>query len=83
MSNQQPDLLTSMHWHLRYNHYPPVPHEWIDVAVDIVTHAADLLPEELPEYYKSSIDNPVRKGKTVAITTLIDALHLDDFLPQE
>jgi len=74
------DLGTALHWHLRFNHYPPMPIALINVAVTAIERAN-------VEDYDSEIDLPqdvMFLGKTsVSVCEAINSMQLDCFITVE
>jgi len=74
-------LMASLEWHLKYNHYPPLPTKLIGVCIQAIDKGVeaeifdnwDLLDEEikLPEGLR---------GKTTKISDLIEGCHLHDYI---
>ena len=70
-------LKGAMVWHLRSNHYPPLPYELVAVAVRAVTKAREGL-------WESRVRLPAgvvfRGRKTATVADVIESLHLDEFV---
>jgi hypothetical protein len=58
-------------WHLTSNHFPPVHTIFVDAAMEAVQLAAD-------EDFDETIELP--NGKVLAVTEIIDELHLWPFV---
>ena len=71
------DLDTSLTWHLRSNHYPPVPIEMLPIAKLAIEHALD-------EDYDAEIVLPEgvlwRGQETVPTWSVIENFHLEAWL---
>lgn len=65
------DLDTSLHYHLRHNHYPPVSDAFIDTA----KQAIDLANQG---DYDTEIEMP--NGVTLTVSRIVEGLHLDFYL---
>lgn len=80
MANSNLTLEASLTWHLRSNHYPPVPLEMIPVCVE----AIGLMNEGLPN---SEIDLPLgtsyRNSNTAPAWAIADAHHLNPWIEEE
>ena len=59
-----------MVWHLRYNHYPPVSVEYVDVAFA----AIDAIRDEDPERWITLPGDPER---AIQAWQIVEGLHLD------
>jgi hypothetical protein len=70
-------LERALSWHLRHNHYPPVPADMIPVCAAAIDAA-------LAEDYNAEIDLPEGtsyKGRTTApVWAIVDAHHLGAFI---
>lgn len=71
------DLDTALAWHLRANHYPPVPLEMVPVcieAIDLVNEGLGNNEVELPAgvYYRNDTSAPA--------WAIVDAHHLSPWL---
>ena len=80
IANSGLSLEDSLAWHLRANHYPPVPLEMIAVCVE----AIDLMNEGLPN---SQIELPLgtsyRGDTTAPAWAIADAHHLNAWIEKE
>ena len=80
IANSGLSLEDSLAWHLRANHYPPVPLEMIAVCVE----AIDLMNEGLPN---SQIELPLgtryRGDTTAPAWAIADAHHLGAWITEE
>ena len=80
IANSGLSLEDSLTWHLRANHYPPVPLEMIPVCVE----AIDLMNEGLPN---SQIELPLgtryRGDTTAPAWAIADAHHLNAWIEEE
>lgn len=63
----------SMAIHLRHNCYPPVPNEWIDIALDAVDFVAKGEGDAM-------LANPVRPGFIHSADTIVHNLRLAAFV---
>jgi hypothetical protein len=74
------DLETAIGYHLRGNHYPPVPLSMVQPCIDAIDAYYD-------EDYNREIQLPVgvfwRNQDTAPASAIVDAHHLDSWLPQE
>lgn len=68
------DLDTSLHYHLRHNHFPPVS----AVFVDIAKQAIELANQG---EYDTEIEMP--NGITLEVRHIIEGLHLEFYLDEE
>ena len=82
------DFDTALRWHIRSNHFPPVPSEWIPVAKQCIEKARDIPTWDDGEYVDDDeandvlnemIENPVRGGQ-VQVRKVMKALHLWSFV---
>lgn len=64
----------TLHWHLQYNHYPPVDSVFIPAAEEAIerANAGD---------WDSVIAMP--NGKSLTVAQIVEGLHLETFLEQE
>ena len=80
IANSGLSLEDSLAWHLRANHYPPIPIEMIPVCID----AIDLMNEGLPN---SQIELPLgtsyRGDTTAPAWAIADAHHLGAWIDEE
>jgi len=71
------DLGIALHWHLRSNHYPPLPTALIETAKTAIerANAGDFDSEiELPE-------GIAFRGKTaMSVSEVVESLHLDAYI---
>lgn len=88
-------LRAALSWHVRANHYPPLPEAHADVAVRVIDWVRGCDPDD-PETWDTLIDLPVGLNplpREVSYTdvegveipqarvgTLVEILHLDAFL---
>lgn len=72
------DFDPQLHWHLQYNHYPPVSYEIFGPI------CAEAIKRALEEDWDSEIELPDTveyKGRsTVPVADVIETFHLDDFV---
>ncbi len=80
MADMDMPLQAVLHWHLRSNHYPPVPVTMIDpciAAIDAANEGDYDAPIDLPEGVSY-------KGQTTAPAwAIIDQHHLDTWIDQD
>ena len=90
------DLRGALSWHLRANHYPPLPETYIEVCEKVLEAVANagpypdgyLFPEVLEEeiWLPDDLDPRPRQARNLGgrwcatVGTLIDILHLDSFI---
>lgn len=84
------DLREALDWHLRHNHYPPLPVEYIDVAekaIEIlsVEHGSGYAePVLIPDVGVTPRDSFVVEGETFCHAgVLADIMHLWPFIEEE
>lgn len=74
-------LREALGWHLRYNHYPPLPESLIDVAEKAIEEARNADPYA---WEVTLLDLPegitFRGCTTIAVAEAIESMHLEDFL---
>lgn len=68
-------LEAALHWHLRANHFPPVPAVWVPVAMAAIEHANE-------GDYDASLERPQDK-QLVSVGDVVEGLHLDSFIDYE
>jgi hypothetical protein len=68
------DLDTSLHYHLRNNHFPPVSDAFIDTAKQAIELANQ-------GDYDTEIEMP--NGITLEVNRIIEGLHLEFYLDDE
>lgn len=77
MANYVPELTTLLVWHLRSNHYPPVPLSMVPVCAE----AIDAYIEEDVDRKVALPDGVEYRGETSAPAwAIIEAHHLDDII---
>ena len=67
------DLEQGIRWHLRYNHFPPVPSGMIPVAVEAVTLCRE-------GYFDATVRTPFEHrtfGWNVPVHVIVDCYHLE------
>ena len=82
MAVHAPNRRTALIWHFYHNHFPPVPHPWLDVAervIDRLNSGGD--PTEL-------IANPVRRDENglpewISLGRVAEGLHLETWIDPE
>lgn len=80
MANSGLSLEDSLHWHLRANHYPPVPIEMIPVCVEAI-EACNEYDEERQIVLPLGVSY---KGLTSAPAwAIVDGHHLDAWIDRE
>jgi hypothetical protein len=79
MATYAPDLTIALTWHLRSNHFPPVPLSMVPIC-EAAIDAANA------DEYDQRIDLPdgvsYRGDDTAPAWAVIEAYHLDDFLAE-
>jgi hypothetical protein len=70
----QPDLRTSLYYHLHDNHYPPIDAVFIDTAIEAIRMAND-------GDYSNIIVMP--NGIKKSVQSIIEELHLNFYLEDE
>ncbi len=69
-------LYTALHWHLTSNHYPPLPSEWVDAAIEAIEAGND-------EDWDREITLPAAgryAEQSYPAGEIIERMHLDAFL---
>ena len=68
----------TIHWHLKYNHYPPVSEVWVPVVAKMLRGYQQVRndPEKLEKWFANKIPNPVRAHRRVERYKVFEALHL-------
>lgn len=66
-------------WHLRYNHYPPLPESLIDVAEKAIDHMNEGEEDTLIELPQGIVRGDTGE-KMVRAWWVIESMHLDEFL---
>jgi hypothetical protein len=80
MAEQAPDLNTLLEWHLRYNHYPPVPLAMMEPCHE----AMDAILADEPDAQVALPDGVLYKGSGFAPAWAIaDNYHLHDLIEQQ
>lgn len=80
MSEHAPDLTTLLTWHLRHNHYPPVPLSMVPVC----EQAMDAVLADEPDNLIELPENTLYRGRTEAPAwAIVDAHRLHSFIEQE
>lgn len=74
---QMLSLDQALRWHLRSNHYPPVPFAMVDVCKKAIAHAA---AEEYDEEVALPDGTTYRGAESVPVSVVIDSFHLHDFI---
>lgn len=76
-------LREALGWHLRFNHYPPLPESLIDVAEQAIEQASN----GLPDWDAGLIDMPegisFQGRTTITVSEAIESMHLDSFVDCE
>lgn len=75
-------LRPALGWHLRFNHYPPLPESLIDVAEKAIDHVNEGEEDALIELPQGIVRGDTGE-KTVRAWWVIEHLHLDSFLSSE
>lgn len=72
----------ALSWHLRNNHYPPLPHEMVEVAEDAL-RIVRILNDE-PRQWEREIRLPdgmkFKNKNTMTVMEVFDEFHLDSFV---
>lgn len=80
IANSGLDLRGQLHWHLRSNHYPPVPTSMIDPCIQAIEACNDY------DYYRE-IELPdgvfFRGRDTAPASDIVRAHHLDSWIVDE
>jgi hypothetical protein len=83
-------LERAMTYHLRSNHYPPVPREMVPVAIEAVQVYAAALVEFSPTGFEFELDELDLNGgatfqgrDTAPVRAIIEGHHLDAFVEAE
>lgn len=67
----------TLHWHLRSNHYPPIPESMIDPCLEAIDHAA-------ADDWDVEVDLPegitYRDQTTCPVSAMVEQHHLDAFV---
>ena len=63
-----------LHWHLQYNHYPPIHTIFIESAKKAINLANH-------NEWETNINLP--NGRKLSVAEIVDRLHLDTFLDSE
>jgi len=72
-------LDVSLRYHLKYNHYPPLPDAAVTVAKRAIVHAHEC--EGFSPYTYESCDHTLDiNGTEVRVTDIIETFHLDFYL---
>lgn len=81
------DLSVALSWHLTSNHYPPLPHEYVEVAKQVIEALREdpTINEPIPLPEVALIPRQATRdedGLWCRAWDLVEALHLDSFLDQ-
>lgn len=77
MANSGLSLEQAVTWHLTSNHYPPLPQEFVQVALDAIEHAQTDEWDALVELPEGVL---YRGSSAMRVGNVIEALHLDAFI---
>lgn len=74
VQNGELSMKDALHYHLQYNHYPPVHPSFIAIAEKAIQLAND-------DQWNEVIDMP--NGKSLRVGDIVSGLHLEHFLDQD
>lgn len=73
------NLDQALRWHLRSNHYPPLPMDLLPVAKKAIEIANEAIATEDEDLWQTLIYVPTA-DKKLSISRIIEGMHLDSFL---
>lgn len=70
---------SALEYHLRHNHYPPIPSVFIPIAKKALEIAREALEHHDYERFDETLVSPTT-GKKATIRHIIEVMHLEDFI---